>query len=104
MSSAQERHQAVPLSSDFELDPARMNLLNLADGISREFIHTPDMDSRCAHRPARPHLLFWRASVKNRGLRREESRIPVSRRNRQETAKPKAIKAGQKGLFRSSRK
>jgi hypothetical protein len=25
-----------------------MNLLNLADGISREFIHTPDMHSRCA--------------------------------------------------------
>jgi hypothetical protein len=33
-----------------------MDLLNLSDGIFREFVHTPDMDSRCAHRSARPHL------------------------------------------------
>jgi len=29
-----------------------MDLLNLPD--IREFVHRPDMDSRCAHRPARP--------------------------------------------------
>jgi len=31
-----------------------MDPLNLSDGIFRQFGHTPDMDSRCAHRPARP--------------------------------------------------
>src|SRR2546427_8220093 len=32
-------HQAVTFSCDFELDPARMDLLNLSDGIFREFVH-----------------------------------------------------------------
>jgi hypothetical protein len=43
-----QRHQPVTFSSDFELDPPRMDLLNLSDGIFRKFAHTPDMDSRCA--------------------------------------------------------
>src|SRR5438552_16227685 len=32
-------HQAVTFSCDFELDPARMDLLNLYDRIFREFVH-----------------------------------------------------------------
>src|SRR2546429_5963172 len=32
-------HHAVTFSCDFELDPARMDLLNLSDGIFREFVH-----------------------------------------------------------------
>ena len=32
-------HQAMTFSCDFELDPARMDLLNLSDGIFREFVH-----------------------------------------------------------------
>src|SRR5206468_244645 len=32
-------HQAVTFSCDFELDPARMDLLNFSDGIFRDFVH-----------------------------------------------------------------
>src|SRR6059058_4119138 len=32
-------HQAVTFSCDFELDPARMDLLNLSDSIFRELVH-----------------------------------------------------------------
>jgi hypothetical protein len=39
----------VTFSSDFELDPPRMDLLNLSDVVFRKFAHTPDMDSRCAN-------------------------------------------------------
>src|SRR5260370_30316691 len=31
-----------------------MDMHNLSDGIFGEFVHTLDMDSRCAYRPARP--------------------------------------------------
>src|SRR6266851_6865025 len=31
-----------------------MDLLNLPNVSFREFVHRPDMDSRCAYRPARP--------------------------------------------------
>jgi len=40
-------------SCDFELDPARMDLLNLSDRIFGEFVHALDMDSRCRHRRRR---------------------------------------------------
>jgi hypothetical protein len=32
-----------------------MDLFDLFDGIFREFVHTPHMDSKCAHRTASPH-------------------------------------------------
>src|SRR5713226_6585455 len=54
-----------------------MDLLNLSDGIFREFVHTPDMDSRCAHHPARPHLRS--GSRKWADTRSELSTWPVSR-------------------------
>jgi len=33
-----------------------MNLLNFPDGIFREFVHIPDMDSRCTLRGAMERL------------------------------------------------
>jgi hypothetical protein len=32
-----------------------MDVFNPSDGIFREFVHTPDMDSKCIHGPARLH-------------------------------------------------
>ena len=40
-----------------------MDLLNLSDVIFGESVHTPDMDSRCAHRPARPRATDGRESL-----------------------------------------
>ena len=48
-----QRQQAVNLSSDFELNPSGMDLLDLPDGIFVEFVHTVEMDSRCVLRVAR---------------------------------------------------
>lgn len=57
-----QRQQAANVSSDFELDPSGMDLLDLADGIFGEFVHAVEMDSRCVHRVARPHAHAWRGS------------------------------------------
>src|SRR5438552_11874657 len=53
-------HQAVTSSCDFELDPARMDLLNLSDSIFRELVHNETWiaDARIAIQAA--HIRVWR--------------------------------------------
>ena len=44
-------------SREFEIDPTRVDLLNVSDRIFCELVHIPDMDSRSPHWGAMPRTL-----------------------------------------------